>query len=538
MTDNGFSRRRILAGGLGVFAGVAVAQTANAAPLSSSSTADEVASRPSTIPALREWTAGSGAFRIGPSARIVVRAADSRRLRSDAQVFAEDLRALTGHDAPVVVTDAAPRDGDIALDLRAADAVLGTEGYQLTVDKSVRVSARASAGVFYGTRTLLQLLRQDTSIAAGTARDWPRYAERGLMIDTARKHHSYDWFVSQIKDMAYLKLNYLHWHFSDDEGWRIESRHGLESAEHLTKQQVRSLIELATRHHITVVPEIDMPGHLGYALKAHPEFQLKDADGNVTATKIDYSVPAARRFLRDLVEEYLPLFPGPYWHMGADEFLGEAQFANYPQLGRYAQQELGSSATAQDGIRHLVNEFNKLVRSRGKTLRVWNDTFTADVAFPVDESVVVQWWTDLNTPIPSTNPVAPQDLVSQGYTVFNASFFPTYDYPDYLKPAAATPRALYENWTANRFHGFAYFDDYGTGFPFHDLDATEPNLLGSAVHFWNDGAASSTWTEEKTAESLFPRLRVMAQQTWESAPLVSTYAEFEPIVQRLGSAPS
>ncbi|MFD5128919.1 family 20 glycosylhydrolase [Streptomyces olindensis] len=229
-------------------------------------------------------------------------------------------------------------------------------------------------------------------------------AVRGTRPDDRhrRKHHSYDWLVAHIKELAYLKLNYLHLHFSDDEGWRIQSRDGLQPPQSLTKDQVRSLIELAKRHHITVVPEIDMPGHLGWALRSHPEFQLKDADGNVAPNKIDYSIPAARAFLRDLVEEYLPLFPGAYWHMGSDEFLGEAEFAKYPQLDAYAKETLGSSATAKDGIHGLINEFNHLVRSRGRTLRVWNDTFTPDDAFPVDENVVVEWWTDLNTPIPST----------------------------------------------------------------------------------------------------------------------------------------
>ncbi|MFD5128918.1 hypothetical protein [Streptomyces olindensis] len=134
--------------------------------------------------------------------------------------------------------------------------------------------------------------------------------------------------------------------------------------------------------------------------------------------------------------------------------------------------------------------------------------------------------------------MTPQELVSQGYTVLNASFYPTYAYPDYFTPKAPTPRAMYENWAVHRFHGFAYTDDNGAGFPFHDFTSAEPANRGSAVHFWNDGSSSSTWTEEQTTASLFPRLRVMAQQTWESAPLVSTYAEFEPIVPQLGSAPS
>ncbi len=149
------------------------------------------------------------------------------------------------------------------------------------------------------------------------------------------------------------------------------------------------------------------------------------------------------------------------------------------------------------------------------------------------------WGDQVTAPLgrlfPSTNPVPPQNLVSQGHAVLNTSFYPTYTYPVPSSPVPATPRAMYENWSVHRFHGFAYTDDHGSGYPFHDLDAADPNNRGAAVHFWSGG--STTWTEEQTTESLFPRLRVMAQKTWESAPLVGSYAEFEPLFRLVGSAP-
>ncbi|XVU27883.1 family 20 glycosylhydrolase [Actinoplanes sp. CA-054009] len=491
--------------------------------------ADAASPRPAAIPALQQWAPAKGAFRLGSTPRVVLRPQDAAKLRSDAEVFAADLKALTGRTSRVVVTKAPARAGDVTLQLGAS----GTdEGYTLRVGSSVSITAKASAGAFYGTRTLLQMLKQnDNTAPAGIARDQPRYPERGLMMDLGRMPYSYDWLADRVRDMAYLKMNYLHLHFSDDQGWRIESKEGLESQDHLTKKQIRDLVRLAARYHVTVVPEIDMPGHLGAALAKHPEFQLKNADGVANPTKLDYSLPAARQFLRELILEYLPLFPGRYWHMGADEFLGEQEFADYPQLEQYAKQTYGASATAIDGIHGLVNEMNALVRAHGKTLRVWNDTFIPGTTVPVDKNVVVEWWTDTNTPIPSTNPKTPQQLLDEGYTIQNSSFLPTYDYRENGFPLPPAIKNMYEDWAANRFHGFIYYDGSGTGSPWYEVAATEPRNRGSALHFWGD------WTQDEVAASIYPRLRVMAQKTWESPPLTTTYEEFEPIIASVGSAP-
>ncbi|WP_338533645.1 beta-N-acetylhexosaminidase [Paenibacillus peoriae] len=491
--------------------------------------------RPTTIPALREWRAMSGSFQIGKHFRILVRPVDAPHLSSDAEIFAADLKTVTGHAGRVVVTDEDPGFGDILLELGSTDGALGAEGYNLLVDSHVKIKANTSAGAFYGTRSLLQLLRQHPSVPAGEARDWPRYSERGLMIDIARNPYSYDWLEERIRDMAYLKLNYLHLHFTDDQGWRIQSDQDLHSPKFLTKKQIRSLVAFAASYHITVVPEIDMPGHMGWVLKSHPEFQLKDKNGVAAPNKIDYSIPAAREFLHSLVEEYLILFPGPYWHMGADEFLADTEYENYPQLEQYAKQTYGPQATAKDGIHGLINEINALVRADGKTLRVWNDTLTPGHTVPVDKNVHVDWWTDLNTPVPTTNPESPQQLLLEGYTIMNSSFWPTYDYNDSGYPAPPSVQGMYETWAVQRFHGFVYNDEHGSGGPFHDIDPAEPRNQGSKLHFWNDGNEND-YTEAQVAASIFSRLRVIAQKTWESAPLVTTYAEFQPIIESVGSA--
>lgn len=500
---------------------------------------DGESSRPTTIPALREWTDSSGSFEIGSIPRILIRPKDVSRLKNDAKIFADDLQAVTTSAGCVVVTKEDPGPGDVLLELGLKDDEIGNEGYELTVGSYVDIKAHSSTGVFYGTRTLLQLLKQNSSVPAGVSRDWPRYSERGLMMDIARHYYSYDWLKKRIKDMAYLKLNYLHLHLTDDQGWGVESKQKLQSPQFLTKEQIRSLVALAASYHITVVPEIDMPGHMGWALKSHPEFQLKDKNGVAVYNKLDYSIPAAREFLHSIVKEYLKLFTGEYWHMGADEFLGDNDYQNYPQLEQYAKETCGEFATAKDGLHAFINEINEQVRDNGKILRVWNDSITPETTVAIDKNVVIDWWTDLNTPYPSpTNPKSPQELLLDGYTIQNSSFWPTYDFNDSDHPAPPAVEGMYENWAVQRFHGFAYNDKYGNGaLPFSNIDPAEPHNLGSELHYWNDGI-SSDLNEEQVADSLFPRLRVMAQKTWESAPLVTTYEEFQKIIESVGSAPS
>lgn len=528
MPNGNAMTRRAFVGTAAALSSLAVLPAARAATSSSSAV-------PRTIPALREWTAAtSGSFQFGLGSQIVVRPGQDPALRAVARTFAADLDAASrpGH---VVVSDRPARPGDIVLELGASDPAIGNEGYLLTVGDSVTVSARTAAGVFYGTRSILQLLHQSSSIPAGSARDWPRYAERGLMVDIARMYFTYDWLADRIRDMAYLKLNLLHLHFTDDEGWRIESRLGVQSSTYLTKQQVCDLVALGAEYHVTIVPEIDMPSHMAALLAKYPQFQLVDSSGTAATDKLDYSIPAARDLLREVISEYLPLFPGPYWHMGTDEFISDSDYANYPQLVTYAQQTQGSTATGKDGLIGLVNEMNAFVRGQGKTLRIWNDLLSPDDTVTVDTDVVIEWWTDLYLPIPQpSNPTVPADLLTAGYSILNSSFFPTYDYPQ-GPPAQPSVPWMYENWTVAMFHGFAVTDDTGDGFPFHTVDESAPGNRGSVINLWNSGGS---WTEAEAADSIYPRLRVMAQKTWNSAPLVSTYADFSTIIDAVGSAPA
>jgi hexosaminidase len=432
-----------------------------------------------TIPAVREWHDGPGAFHLRASTRIVGSG-------EEATLLAHELKR------PAVAGPAAP--GDIVLALGSRDRRLGGEGYRLDAGAVLRIDARTRAGVFYGTRTALQLLRAGHgTIPGGWARDWPRYPERGLMIDNGRRYFSPAWVKRRIRELAYLKLNQLHLHFSDNQGFRIESDSHPEvmTRPYLTKRQVRDILAVARRYHVRVIPELDMPGHMQAALAAHPELQVAGRPD-----ELDFTKPAARRFARDLILEYLQLFPGRYWHAGADEFAGPGDFIGF------------------------VNWIDRLVRARGRTLRVWHDGLTGT---RLRRDVVVEWWAEHAGPSPSR-------LLAQGHRVLNAGWWPTYYDVGPLGQVRPSMKVAYDSWRVNAFGGLAI----NTPTPASPPQVVRRHLdriLGSELHIWNDDPNGETAAE--TARGIAPRLRVLAQKTWDTRPPARTYEGFLALWNRV-----
>ncbi|MCM2425885.1 family 20 glycosylhydrolase [Streptomyces sp. RKAG337] len=471
------------------------------------------AAAPRTVPALQQWTAGSGSYTFGPASRVVTDSAYGSALGTTGQVFADDLTQLAGRTVGHVSGPASTvQPGDVFLTLGSTDTELGAEGYALTVAPSVTVRARTDAGAFYGTRSVLQLLKQSPTIAAGTARDWPAKPERGLMVDVGRKYFTLPWLQGQIRDLAYLKMNYFHLHLSDTYGFRLESTSHPEitSAAHYTKQEITDLIVLGARYHVTVVPEIDMPGHMNTTLAAHPELRLVNSAGTPSNQYIDLSNPAAYRLIQDLITEYLPLFPAKYWHLGADEYV--TNYANYPQLLSYARDHYGADATAKDAYYGFVNWADAIVRGAGKTMRMWNDGIK-----PGDGTIVPN--ADITVDYFNTYGLTPQQLVEAGHIVNNSSWNPTYYVFGGGRPN--TPY-MYETWNPDVFQGGATLTDPSRN-------------RGSKLHVWCDNPDAET--EQQTAAGIMTPMRALAQRTWGSPPLVPTLAEFQPIVTAVGRPP-
>ncbi len=202
-------------------------------------------------------------------------------------------------------------------------------------------------------------------------RDEPAKPRRGMMLDIARKHYSAGWIEDRIRELGDLKYNEIGLHFSDDQGFRIESTSHPEvvSEDHLTKAQVRKIVELAESRHITVVPEIDSPGHLGAVIDAHPDLQLRKTNGEAVRGAVDIANPKSAEIVDDLLDEYAGLFPGDQWHLGGDEYQALVvpdPEAAFPGLAAAARDEYGPGATVEDLTTGWLNDRAATVRAHDR----------------------------------------------------------------------------------------------------------------------------------------------------------------------------
>ncbi|WP_245204237.1 beta-N-acetylhexosaminidase [Kitasatospora sp. RG8] len=350
------------------------------------------------VPAPYSATTGSGpAYRL--TGRTVVRAAggdgeQAAEVRRIAGQLADELRRPTGLPLPVADDDGP--DG-IRLDLDPAlPGQTGPEGYRLTSDATaVRITARTPAGLYRGTQTLRQLLppqiESRTPAAAGTEwtvaavdiDDRPRYAYRGAMLDVARHFFTPAEVRGYIDRLALYKVNFLHLHLSDDQGWRIEiparpaltraaagSEVGGTPGGFYTAADYQEIVRYAQERYLTVVPEIDLPGHSNAVLAAYPEL---DCTGSAkpwpyTGIEVGFSTlcptgDAVFAFTRDVVAEIARLTPGPYLHIGGDEV----------------------KKVAPEAYREFVRRVAAQVSAAGKTPVGWNQTAPGGIG-------LLQYW--------------------------------------------------------------------------------------------------------------------------------------------------
>ncbi|PXX68488.1 hexosaminidase [Nocardia tenerifensis] len=515
-----------------VAAGV-VAMLAVAVSFAGQSSAEAEQGTPRTLPSLKAWSPGGASFSLGAHARVVY---TQDVLRSTAMDFAESLRAFTGSDIVAQAGESAG-PGDIVLRTGSVpNAPETAEAYQISSGETLDLLGADTAGAYYAASSALQLLRQRPVIPGGTVTDWPQYRERGLMLDVGREFMPVELLRAQIRRMGYLKLNLLHLHLSDTYGFRLDSeRHPeITAAQHYSRQDIRDLVDYAARHQVEIVPEVDFPGHMNGILAAHPDLKLRSASGRVSDAAIDIGNPRAYDLMRDILEEFLPLFPGRYWHLGADEFLLDglrvADFDEYPQLGAYARATYGPQAQPVDAFLGLINWGADIVRAHGKRPRIWNDGLhTGAGTLTLGRDLVIDYWSRAGVPqlpLPFFGTArSPADLIAAGHELRNAAFAPAYYVAGGPTRALNVPPPLaYQAWDPTLF-----------------VDGTrltpEQNRrnLGSGLFVWCDDPTAQT--PERIAESITMPLRVTAQQTW-GPPQAGSYPEFAALADAVGEPPA
>ncbi|MEU9062232.1 glycoside hydrolase family 20 protein [Streptomyces sp. NPDC048430] len=468
---------------------------------------------PRTIPAVREHTAARGPG-WKPAKDSTVVAADPE-LADEAKLLAQELKI--GYRG-----EKSARSGDVELALGGKG---GQESYTLrTEDNRVTISGPGQAGVFYGTRTLKQSLSADDTVPEGVVRDTPDRPQRGLNLDIARKHYDADWIEDRLREMADLKLNQLGLHFSDDQAFRIESDTHPEvvSEEHLTKAEVRRIVKLAQSLHITVVAEIDSPGHLGAVLAAHPDLQLRNTQGVVREGAIDISKPESAQIVDDLIKEYAELFPGDWFHVGADEYQAltvSDPAASYPQLAAAAREKYGDDATVQDLAEGWLNDRAAVVTEAKKIPKAWNDGFFSGGTVAGDKGIEVEYWTGKEI---GARP--PQAYLAEGRKVVNLNdeylYYVLGEPNDFTYP---TGERIYEQWT-----------------PFV-LRGTEPvaeryskQILGGRFAVWGD--FPNAQTQAQVAEGIRMPLNAVSQKLWDPREPKLTWAQFERLADEVDAS--
>jgi hexosaminidase len=346
--------------------------------------------RTSFIPKPVSVTATGNTFEITESTVIFVQ----DETQQNGQYLANELNKITGL-TPELKTPNKTTDSGIYLSLSEGENDLGDEGYKLIIDKeNISIEANNAAGCFNGIQTLLQTLPVKASqnevleIASGEIVDFPEYAFRGAMLDVARHFFGVEDVKRYIDFLAAYKMNVLHLHLSDDQGWRIEIKSWPKLTEiggstevgggeggFYTQEQYSDIVKYAAERQIMIIPEIDMPGHTNAALASYAEL---NCDGKATelytGTEVGFSTfctdkEITYKFIDDVVRELAVLTPGPYIHIGGDE----------------------SHVTKIEDYIPFVNRVQEIVVSHGEKVIGWDEIANATLV----KNATVQFWADV-----------------------------------------------------------------------------------------------------------------------------------------------
>ena len=390
------------------------------------------------IPWPQEVVPSDGLFTLTPTTRIFA----DWSSRKTAQLLAQRLRQSTGYPFKVHwrLFGTLPQNA-VLLTTKNANTNLGAEGYELLSSPSgISIRAPTQAGLFYGSQTLLQLLPPEvfsTNLVTNVSwqapcvgiDDWPRFPWRGLMLDVSRHFYNKAEVETILDEMALYKLNRFHWHLVDDQGWRIEIKkypkltqvgawreypHILPPDPRLpapnwakptpdkfdadgryggfyTQKDIREIVAYAAARHITVVPEIEMPGHSQAALAAYPQFSCfggpynTDGDLSIHNGIYDPSNEQTFQFLDDVLAEVFQLFPGQYIHIGGDEVRKDYWNKSPACRALMAREGLSSEDELQS---YFIKRMEKFINSHGKTLIGWSEILKGGLA---TNAVVMDW---------------------------------------------------------------------------------------------------------------------------------------------------
>lgn len=481
--------------------------------LTGSLTRAAVNPKPFVVPELKQWTGKDGNFTPGKDARIVCTSQNPELLRI-ARMFADDYQQMFGQTLSVAQGKATP--GDFVLSL-SADKKLGEEGYAIKITDRVAISAPTPTGLYWSTRTLLQLAEQnqERSLPQGTIRDYPDYPLRGFMIDCGRKFIPMAYLQDLVKIMAYYKMNTLQVHLNDngfkqyfEHNWdktyaafRLESEiyPGLTARDgSYSKKEFIDFQKQAASNFVEIIPEIDVPAHSLALTHYKPEIGSKEYGMD----HLDLFKPETYEFVDALFKEYLegdnPVFVGKRVHIGTDEYSN-------------------AKKDVVEKFRAFTDHYIRFVEGFGKQAVVWGALSHAKGDTPVkSENVVMNAWYN--------GYADPATMIKDGYQLISIPDGLVYIVPkagyyyDYLNEPY-----LYKEWTPAHI-GKAVFDE------------KHPSILGGMFAIWNDHVGNGISVKD-IHHRIFSPLQTLSVKMWTGAQTGIPYETFNEKRALLSEAP-
>lgn len=508
---------------------------------------------PKVIPSIQEWYGYDGEFKLTKNSRIIVK--DGANLGADkiAKQFQEDMKEITGMELAIVSGQESDAD-DILIESEVEDTyTLGDEGYLLQADDDgIHIIGNGYNGCLYGAMTLEQVFytqKDEFKFPKGIARDFSKYAVRGVMIDIARTPYRMDALEDIVKALAFYKINEVQFHLNDNrhvpgnadrdkyEHWEnVEGMFRLESdtfpslkttekkndyynevfggLPQYTKEEYKNLQNLAMDYGINPISEIDAPGHsllftkyvrnhLDEAQKAVPEIK-----GNINADK-DWELLAmtgekkdsAFAFMDALFDEYLEedVFLGDTVNIGADEYWN------------INDQE-------RPGVQEYIRKMADNVKDHDKKVRMWGSTsqfFKNQDQAKAYNDIEIDFWSN------SWENAA--NRIEQGYKVVNVDSFHLYGNPGRDKRDVVNVEHVFNNWDPTVMTG-------------SKVSKSEPNLLGAKTALWADIADMGV-TERDNFERIMRQAAVLSEKTWGGTDETQTFEEYSFKYDRLQQGP-
>ena len=469
--------------------------------------------KPFVVPELKQWTGKDGNFILGTDAKIVCTSSNPELLRV-AKMFADDYQQMFGQ--VLNVTEGKAKAGDFVLSL-SKDKKLGQEGYDIKIADRVTLSAPPPTGLYWSTRTLLQIAEQTTDhqLPKGTIRDYPDYPIRGFMIDCGRKFIPMPYLQDLVKIMAYYKMNTLQVHLNDngfkqyfEHNWdktyaafRLESDTypGLTARDgSYSKKEFIDFQKQAAANFIEIIPEIDIPAHSLAFAHYKPEIGSKEYGMD----HLDLFKPETYEFMDALFKEYLegdnPVFVGNRVHIGTDEYSN-------------------AKKDVVEKFRAFTDHYIRLVEGFGKQAMVWGALTHAKGDTPVkSENVLMNAWYN--------GYADPATMIKDGYQLISIPDGMVYLVPiagyyyDYLNESF-----LYNKWTPAHI-GKAVFEE------------KHPAILGGMFAVWNDHVGNGISVKD-IHHRVFPALQTLAVKMWTGKDTSLPYETYNEKRAAISEAP-